>query len=122
MSVTSPSLLQRKSDYLIGLEHATIRDNIIFGSTSGFEEERYRAVLEACALTKDLEMFDAGDLTGKDRDLALFWLASDYGWFGRDWRERNHTFWWPKGSSCPCSSDLFTSQGWCTPCYYNRKP
>ncbi|KAF4573251.1 hypothetical protein EYR36_007762 [Pleurotus pulmonarius] len=46
-----------------GLEHATIRDNIIFGSTSGFEEERYRAVLEACALTKDLEMFDAGDLT-----------------------------------------------------------
>ncbi|KAF4606377.1 hypothetical protein EYR38_000430 [Pleurotus pulmonarius] len=45
------------------LEHATIRDNIIFGSTSGFEEERYRAVLEACALTKDLEMFDAGDLT-----------------------------------------------------------
>ncbi|KAJ8702162.1 hypothetical protein PTI98_000902 [Pleurotus ostreatus] len=45
------------------LEHATIRDNIIFGSTSGFEEDRYRAVLEACALTKDLEMFDAGDLT-----------------------------------------------------------
>ncbi len=77
MSVTSISSLQRKPDYLTGLEHATIRDNIIFGSTSGFQEERYRAVLEACALTKDLEMFDAGDLTGKYRSITLFRMASD---------------------------------------------
>ena len=77
MSVTSLSSLQRKPDYLAGLEHATIRDNIIFGSTSGFEDSRYRAVLEACALTKDLEMFDAGDLTGKDRNVTLFRMASD---------------------------------------------
>ncbi|KAJ7675323.1 P-loop containing nucleoside triphosphate hydrolase protein [Mycena rosella] len=45
------------------LEHATIRDNIIFGSAYGFDETRYRAVIEACALVRDLEVFDAGDMT-----------------------------------------------------------
>ncbi|KAJ7161288.1 P-loop containing nucleoside triphosphate hydrolase protein [Mycena crocata] len=45
------------------LEHATIRDNITFGSAYGFEEARYQAVLEACALLRDLEVFDAGDMT-----------------------------------------------------------
>ena len=47
-----------------GLEHATIRDNIIFGSQRGYDEERYGKVIEACALPRDLEMFDAGDMTG----------------------------------------------------------
>ncbi|KAF8832014.1 hypothetical protein HHX47_DHR1001186 [Lentinula edodes] len=46
-----------------GLEHATIRDNIIFGSAFGFDETRYQTVIEACALKRDLEVFDAGDLT-----------------------------------------------------------
>ncbi|EEB89502.1 hypothetical protein MPER_12389, partial [Moniliophthora perniciosa FA553] len=46
------------------LEHATIRDNIIFASSYGYDEERYNAVLEACALKRDLEMFPAGDMTG----------------------------------------------------------
>ena len=46
------------------LEHATIRDNIVFGSSYGFDKKRYEAVVEACALIKDLEMFDAGDMTG----------------------------------------------------------
>ncbi|KAJ3833131.1 P-loop containing nucleoside triphosphate hydrolase protein [Lentinula raphanica] len=45
------------------LEHATIRDNIIFGAAYGFDETRYQAVIEACALTRDLQVFDAGDLT-----------------------------------------------------------
>ncbi|EIW86976.1 pleiotropic drug resistance ABC transporter [Coniophora puteana RWD-64-598 SS2] len=45
------------------LEHATIRANVIFGARSGFDEERYEAVLEACALNKDLDMFEAGDMT-----------------------------------------------------------
>ncbi|TFK77428.1 P-loop containing nucleoside triphosphate hydrolase protein [Pluteus cervinus] len=45
------------------LEHATIRDNIIFKSKAGFDEDRYQAVLDACALRKDLEVLDAGDLT-----------------------------------------------------------
>ncbi|KAF8641091.1 hypothetical protein AX17_000734 [Amanita inopinata Kibby_2008] len=45
------------------LEHATIRDNIIYGSSRGFVEERYNAVIEACALNRDLDVFDAGDST-----------------------------------------------------------
>ncbi|KAI0749685.1 P-loop containing nucleoside triphosphate hydrolase protein [Daedaleopsis nitida] len=45
------------------LEHATIRDNIIFGAGYGYDEARYKAVVEACALAKDFEIFAAGDLT-----------------------------------------------------------
>ncbi|THH08344.1 hypothetical protein EW145_g2759 [Phellinidium pouzarii] len=45
------------------LEQATIRDNIVFGSLRGYDESRYLAVVEACALPRDLAMFDAGDLT-----------------------------------------------------------
>jgi hypothetical protein len=51
-------------NYAIGLEHATIRDNIVFGCSYGFNKSRYEAVLEACALVRDLEVLDAGDLTG----------------------------------------------------------
>ncbi|KIM47463.1 hypothetical protein M413DRAFT_22125 [Hebeloma cylindrosporum] len=45
------------------LEHATIRDNIIFGSSAPFDEVRYQSVLDACALRQDLAIFDAGDMT-----------------------------------------------------------
>ncbi|KAL6301359.1 P-loop containing nucleoside triphosphate hydrolase protein [Sparassis latifolia] len=45
------------------LEHATIRDNIIFGSAFGYDEGRYAAVIEACALSKDLLILEAGDMT-----------------------------------------------------------
>ncbi|TFK56635.1 pleiotropic drug resistance ABC transporter [Heliocybe sulcata] len=45
------------------LEHATIRENIIFGARHGFDEERYRTVLHACALLRDLDVFEAGDMT-----------------------------------------------------------
>ncbi|KAH9906597.1 ABC transporter type 1, transmembrane domain-containing protein [Fomitopsis serialis] len=41
------------------LEHATIRDNIIFGAAYGYDEKRYRTVIEACALNRDLEIFEA---------------------------------------------------------------
>jgi hypothetical protein len=60
-----------------GLEHATIKDNILYASA--YDEERYDAVLDACALKRDLSgkcivsvpplfklmivVFDAGDLT-----------------------------------------------------------
>lgn len=44
------------------LEHASIRDNILFGAR--WEEQRYKDVLGACALETDLEMFEAGDQTG----------------------------------------------------------
>jgi hypothetical protein len=46
----------------VGLEHATIRDNILFGSH--FVNDRYQAVLDACALRPDLAILDAGDATG----------------------------------------------------------
>ncbi|KAI0833629.1 P-loop containing nucleoside triphosphate hydrolase protein [Trametes gibbosa] len=45
------------------LEHATIRDNIIFGAAYGYDEAQYRAVVDACALEKDFEIFAAGDMT-----------------------------------------------------------
>ncbi|GAA5917290.1 hypothetical protein JCM6882_004151 [Rhodosporidiobolus microsporus] len=43
------------------LQHASIKNNILFGSP--FEQERYDAVIDACALKTDLAMFDAGDET-----------------------------------------------------------
>ncbi|KAL1919296.1 uncharacterized protein VTP21DRAFT_1989 [Calcarisporiella thermophila] len=43
------------------LQQATIRDNILFGDP--FDENRYRRVLWGCALIRDLEMFEQGDLT-----------------------------------------------------------
>lgn len=42
------------------LEHATIRDNIVYGSPSGFDEQRYDSIIRACALEKDLEILPAG--------------------------------------------------------------
>lgn len=43
------------------LLHQSIRENILFGTP--YDEERYRAVLEGCALTPDLAIFEDGDLT-----------------------------------------------------------
>ncbi|RUS34665.1 hypothetical protein BC938DRAFT_479221 [Jimgerdemannia flammicorona] len=43
------------------LQNASIRDNILFGSP--MEQDRYEKVLEACALKRDLEIFDDGDMT-----------------------------------------------------------
>ena len=36
------------------IQHATIRDNILFGKR--YEEDRYKAVLEGCALEDDLKV------------------------------------------------------------------
>ena len=53
---------------MTGLENGTIEENIVFRSPRGFgyafDEERYRAVVRACALERDLEMYEAGDQTG----------------------------------------------------------
>ena len=43
------------------IENATIRDNILFGLPH--DEQRYWMTIEACALTKDLEMFTDGEYT-----------------------------------------------------------
>lgn len=39
----------------------TLRNNILFGSE--YDPERYKAVINACALSRDLEILDAGDKT-----------------------------------------------------------
>ncbi|KAI8811080.1 P-loop containing nucleoside triphosphate hydrolase protein [Cladochytrium replicatum] len=43
------------------LLNATVRDNILFGKD--YDEERYRKVLFACSLEKDLETLEGGDMT-----------------------------------------------------------
>ncbi|TRY85000.1 hypothetical protein DNTS_016183, partial [Danionella cerebrum] len=43
------------------IQNASLRENILFGRE--FEEQKYRAVLEACALTPDLETLPGGDQT-----------------------------------------------------------
>ncbi|XP_072313058.1 ATP-binding cassette sub-family C member 3 isoform X4 [Eucyclogobius newberryi] len=43
------------------IQNATLRDNILFGKP--FQEPKYRCVLEACALTPDLDVLPGGDMT-----------------------------------------------------------
>ncbi|XP_022081418.1 multidrug resistance-associated protein 7-like isoform X2 [Acanthaster planci] len=43
------------------VQHATLRDNVLFGTE--FIAKRYRAVIEACALKDDIKSLPAGDLT-----------------------------------------------------------
>ncbi|XP_070559247.1 ATP-binding cassette sub-family C member 8-like isoform X2 [Ptychodera flava] len=43
------------------LQNATLRDNILFGQT--FDQKRYDAVIQACALQPDIDILPAGDMT-----------------------------------------------------------
>lgn len=43
------------------IQNATLRDNVLFGSP--YDPERYQRVLAACALTDDLKVLEAGDMT-----------------------------------------------------------
>ena len=45
------------------LLNATIKDNILFGSTMHFDSKRYCEAIYACGLEPDLANFAAGDLT-----------------------------------------------------------
>ncbi|GAA5881682.1 hypothetical protein JCM3774_005336 [Rhodotorula dairenensis] len=59
-----PSLLTDTTAYAAQtpwLQSATIRENIVFGAK--FNQRRYEAVLDACALKPDLAQFELGDET-----------------------------------------------------------
>ncbi|OXA42539.1 Multidrug resistance-associated protein 1 [Folsomia candida] len=43
------------------IQNASLRDNILF--KDGFKEDKYKSVIDACALGPDLELLDNGDLT-----------------------------------------------------------
>ncbi|XP_069548711.1 ATP-binding cassette sub-family C member 2 [Brachyistius frenatus] len=43
------------------IQNATLRDNVLFGTP--YEERRFQEVIQACALTPDLELLPGGDLT-----------------------------------------------------------
>uniref|UniRef100_A0A3P9KLK6 ATP-binding cassette, sub-family C (CFTR/MRP), member 3 n=1 Tax=Oryzias latipes TaxID=8090 RepID=A0A3P9KLK6_ORYLA len=43
------------------IQNATLRDNILFGNA--YNEQKYCSVLDACALTQDLEVLPGGDQT-----------------------------------------------------------
>ncbi|KAF0691539.1 hypothetical protein As57867_017211, partial [Aphanomyces stellatus] len=43
------------------IQNTTVRENILFGKP--YDRTKYNKVLEACALTKDLKLFSAGDRT-----------------------------------------------------------
>lgn len=43
------------------LQHRSIKNNILFGFP--YDEERYTAVVEACALKQDFEALEDGDAT-----------------------------------------------------------
>ncbi|PPQ64837.1 hypothetical protein CVT24_008202 [Panaeolus cyanescens] len=43
------------------VQNETIRENILFGAP--YDEQRYKKVIYQCALTRDLELFEAGDQT-----------------------------------------------------------
>jgi len=85
------------------LQNATIKDNILFGSE--YDEKRYKAVLEACALAADIETFAIGDLTevgerGKPslKPMLLNDLASHF--------IRCYSEWRSEGSSGTCKGCL----------------
>lgn len=48
-----------------------LRDNILMGKE--MDEERYRSVLEACALLPDLPLLPAGDLSEIGEKVSIAW-------------------------------------------------
>ena len=62
--MTDPIYLQGTTAYVpqqAWIQNATLKNNILFGEK--LRKQTYDEVIEACALTKDLEMFTAGDET-----------------------------------------------------------
>ena len=57
------------------LLNATIRENILFGEP--FDADRYQKVIKACALARDLETLEGGDLTEIGEKVVSFFLKSN---------------------------------------------
>lgn len=51
------------------LRHQSIKDNILFGCP--YDEERYNAVVECCALKPDLDILEDGDQT----EIGARWVS-----------------------------------------------
>lgn len=58
------------------IQNATLRDNILFGKP--FNEQKYSCVLEACALTPDLEVLPGGDMTEIGEKVQKMRVASNF--------------------------------------------
>jgi ABC-type transport system involved in cytochrome bd biosynthesis fused ATPase/permease subunit len=54
------------------LQHQSIKDNILFGQP--LDEERYEAVIEACALRTDLRVLEDDDAT----EIGTRWVVLGY--------------------------------------------
>ena len=55
------------------IQNLTLKDNVLFGNE--LNEERYKQVLAACALEKDLQMLPGGDQTEIGERVGL-WLVA----------------------------------------------
>lgn len=53
------------------LRHQSIKDNILFGYP--YDEKRYNAVVESCALRPDLDILEDGDQT----EIGARWVSTD---------------------------------------------
>ena len=52
------------------IQNATVKDNILF--RKNYVEHKYKTILDASALTPDLEILPGGDLTEIGEKVALF--------------------------------------------------
>lgn len=77
----------------------------MFGCAYGFDKSRYEAVLDACALVRDFDILDAGDLTG----CFFFPRTSQFlnQPLGRNWRKGYHIVGGTTSEGCSCACDIF---------------
>lgn len=73
------------------IQNATLRDNVLFSQP--YRDDKYRKVLKACELERDLEILAAGDMTEigeKVRAEGSFVVGVLWGWDGVEMKDVNH--------------------------------